>query len=758
MLVAGLILVSLPFLGSIPVLGHLAVLALAVWRYRIQVTGGKLPPAWLRLMLFLGSVAACFVIYGTLLNMEAATFLLLILVGLKVLELRNSRDFALVSWLCTFLVLAALFFTSSLPLFLYQLLALLLVIGALIMLHGGMSSGLKFSRVFGRTVVIFLQALPVVVGLYLLFPRLSGGPFTSPLARQQAVTGLSNNMDPGSFASLARNDDPVMRVSFPQGEIPRQRDLYWRAQVFWDCDAFAWDLGDWLNNYTEYLHPREVRPANEEETVLQRIIMEPHNDRWVFALDRPVSRPVAGWGRNVHLKTGQFLLLRADQRVTNTRQYDVISHPVQSSPQTGRSDVYAARQRALGTGNEPVPEALTALAWQLSRDHFDAESFVRDALEYLARGGKQEPPGDDVIRQLAQPWQEGPVSHRQLLENAVNWAVERNWIRTSDYTRKLQHQTHIWIGKHTDSAAVAERVINWYRENGFLYTTSPGRYAGGWAGVEDFLLERRRGFCEHYAGSFGALMRLCGVPSRVVAGYQGGAYNRLGNHLLVRQSDAHAWNEIYILNEGWRRVDLTQYVAADRIDFGMEAWTELERVGPTSNSDRVAALTRFSTRGGIGELLRNIEFAWDAADYYWNVYILSYDEEAQTSLLGFLDLGNHGFWKLILAIILLMVGIMAVYLLAAQTTRRKPDATGFTRDYERFLGKLQRNGLSFSSTDGPLVLAEKARAAFPGVAQEISQIFHTYIRAVYSPHPLGDEDFRQWRRQIRRLRVPRNED
>ena len=89
--------------------------------------------------------------------------------------------------------------------------------------------------------------------------------------------------------------------------------------------------------------------------------------------------------------------------------------------------------------------------------------------------------------------------------------------------------------------------------------------------VDDFLFETQRGFCEHFASAFTFLMRAAGIPARVVTGYQGGYFNTLGNYLVVRQSDAHAWAEVWLQGRGWVRVDPTGAVSPQRVELGAHA-------------------------------------------------------------------------------------------------------------------------------------------------------------------------------------------
>ncbi len=108
-----------------------------------------------------------------------------------------------------------------------------------------------------------------------------------------------------------------------------------------------------------------------------------------------------------------------------------------------------------------------------------------------------------------------------------------------------------------------------FRTQEFVYTLDPPRLAEN--AVDEFLFDTRSGFCEHYAAAFTIVMRAAGVPARIVTGYQGGEFNPLGGYLLVRQSDAHAWSEIWVAGRGWLRVDPTAAVAPERIERGIAA-------------------------------------------------------------------------------------------------------------------------------------------------------------------------------------------
>ena len=112
-----------------------------------------------------------------------------------------------------------------------------------------------------------------------------------------------------------------------------------------------------------------------------------------------------------------------------------------------------------------------------------------------------------------------------------------------------------WSEDNKNDTEIIRRALDYFNQEEFHYTLNPpllSRHT-----VDEFLFETRQGFCEHYASAFTVMMRMAGIPARVVTGYQGGWYNSVGSYLLVRQSDAHAWSEVWLKGVGWTRIDPT---------------------------------------------------------------------------------------------------------------------------------------------------------------------------------------------------------
>ena len=167
-----------------------------------------------------------------------------------------------------------------------------------------------------------------------------------------------------------------------------------------------------------------------------------------------------------------------------------------------------------------------------------------------------------------------------------------------------------------------------FRNQKFSYTTTPPLLGNN--PVDEFLFATRAGFCEHYASAFVVLMRAAGVPARVVTGYQGGELNPVGNYLIVRQADAHAWAEVWLTDEGWMRVDPTAAVSP----------AVYSRASPprSRNAKRCRCCLRSNFRW-----LHGARLTWDSLANSWNQLVLGYTLENQRDLMrGSASTMQHG--------------------------------------------------------------------------------------------------------------------
>lgn len=209
-------------------------------------------------------------------------------------------------------------------------------------------------------------------------------------------------------------------------------------------------------------------------------------------------------------------------------------------------------------------------------------------------------------------------------------------------------------------------VQHYINTQGFSYTLSPPLLKG--ERIDEFLFGTRAGFCEHYASSFTFLMRAVGIPARVVAGYQGGELGRDGKSWEVRQMDAHAWSEVWLVGQGWVRIDPTAFVSPERISVGMNALTQ--ESGAQMFGDGVAGQWGYRQF----QLLQTLRRYSDQVGYYWQREIVGFDQDKQKqSLFKWFKIASFAeqFWTLVATCLLL--GLMfGLYVYQQRKKRHHP--------------------------------------------------------------------------------------
>ena len=586
--------------------------------------GARLPSLPVKLLLFAGSLAGVAFSYGSPLGIEPGFSILVALVGLKLVEANGPRDFHVLGMLGFFLALCDLFFAQDLLRWLYVAAIVLLVLATLVRFHRGPGKG-SYPRSTWLAARLILQSLPIAILLFLFFPRVYGGfrfQFSQSLMN---IGGMSDRLSPGSISSIALNNDVVFRADFPDGNIPPMSSMYWRGGILWRGDELTWVLGPFFSRSEYHSSPMGGLP------IRQRISLQPHGGRWLFALDRPMEIRGANY-----LPGG---VLQSKRAILSRYRYEVISRPDDRET-------------------------------KLPRDQMDA------ALQLPAHI-------DPRVKELASSWKVGNPKPAQIVETAIRY----------------------------------------FRREHFVYTLQPGSYSDRNA-LAEFLFERRQGFCEHYAAAFATLMRLTGIPSRVVIGYHAGEFNSLGKYVIVRQSDAHAWCEVWLEGIGWQRVDPTDVIAPDRITSNMASY--LESHGPQTDA---AANERSLAASGWREFQHDFQLAWDSLNYQWDLHILNFDEEAQTNFLMALGLGSISwvdilFWVLVATAV--FVGGLSYFL-----RRSGGPVDKVAKGYAGFCHALARAGLPREPWEGAQHFAARAAGHFPEHAEIIERISQLYIELRY---------------------------
>ncbi len=178
--------------------------------------------------------------------------------------------------------------------------------------------------------------------------------------------------------------------------------------------------------------------------------------------------------------------------------------------------------------------------------------------------------------------------------------------RLSPWLQRQGERLRLAGATDADRLAAVEAL---FRAERLVYSTTSLPVSG--EPLVEFLTVKKRGNCEFFASSCGVLLRLAGIPARLVGGYQGGEYNDLGGYYLVTEERAHVWVEAYLEGKGWVRVDPSRWAIND---------------GETG-------------RGARQERFRSLRMATDMVTYFWNRQVITYDLERQLTL--FHEAGRH---------------------------------------------------------------------------------------------------------------------
>jgi len=596
------------------------VSALVVAAVALRVALGRPAPRWILVPVVFAAFAAVLLQFRSISGTTAGGAFFTAMVALKFLEARDLRDAGLLACLSYFQATSIFLTSQSIGMAAYVLGSITLTTVALTSIAAPAGPPARLRWRTGTT--LLLQALPIMLVLFLLFPRLSSPLWGLGPDDNTGRTGLSDTMAPGSITRLTESSEVAFRVQFDGSTPPRDR-LYWRGPVLWQFDGRTWSHGK----------PRtRQRPSLQVDGRRLRytLILEPHGRRWLFGLDLPLS--AAGVAQPTIARN-----LLTDEPVESVKRFRMTS----------------ALDYRLGTGL-PDPRRARALA-------------LPD------RGAAR-------ARDLAGEWRAAATSAR----------------------------------------GIVDRALRFFRTREFVYTLSPPPLNSD--PVDDFLFDTRAGFCEHYASAFVVLMRAAGVPARVVTGYLGGEINDLGNYLIVRQSDAHAWAEVWLEGQGWTRVDPTSAVSAERVERGIS--------GVSGADVRLPLLSR-----GDAGWIKQLALAWDSVNHEWNRLVLGYGPELQRRFLANIGLGAIGRYTLAgVTAAGAVAAFLAVWLLLL---RERPAADPVRRAWQRVTRRLERAGVAVDPTEGPRELRARVARERPDIAPELDPIAELYIALRYrsAAHP-----------------------
>ncbi len=276
--------------------------------------------------------------------------------------------------------------------------------------------------------------------------------------------------------------------------------------------------------------------------------------------------------------------------------------------------------------------------------------------------------------------------------------------KTYQFAQRLRRQ-------YASDKQLIAAVLRWLNTENFYYTLTPSLLGDN--PVDEFLFDTREGFCEHYASAFVYLLRSAGIPARVVTGYQGGEMN--GDYLIVRQSDAHAWAEVW-LNGLWQRYDPTAAVAPSRVISGMAS--------ALSAGEPIPLLARLD-RGW----LKQIQLGWDAVNHKWRKHIINFGQDTQLTIFDNFGMPSPRPWQIMLLIF--TVALLWSLMILKVRISTSADMSEGERLWSKFINHLQNAGMPPQQAQGPLDYCTRACQRWPEQASLFNRITHMFIQLHY---------------------------
>ncbi len=429
---------------------------------------------------------------------------LLILIAIKLIEDKKTRDYMQIYAIATFLLAGSALLTLDLQ-FLINLLILSFLLPLCVVLltfysqdDGMILTHKNLSMIVSKALLIPLVSIPMTALMFIILPR-TGYPLLNFLSRGGASAGFTDNVKLGDISNIQGNATVILRIEMEKID---DAALYWRGIVLDYFDGTSWRS---LNQ--EPRHDGRFGLAGRRVT--QTVYLEPYENRYLFALDKPV-----------------FVNFR-DAAILN--------------------DLTTAARKNIE--RRIKYSAVSLLSEVIAQDNVDKK-------RYLQLPNRDFGKVETLVQSLA------PGKSKETLARAI-----LHYLRQGQFVYSLKN---------------------------LPITDKP---------LEDFLFAYKYGNCEYFASSMAVMLRLAGVPARLVGGYRGGYYNGFGGYYLVTQNNAHVWVEAYFDGKGWLRMDPTP-----------------GSIGPLSGIGREGFLFR-------------IRLFLDSLNYYWNAMVIGYDLNKQIKLL-----------------------------------------------------------------------------------------------------------------------------
>jgi transglutaminase-like putative cysteine protease len=545
------------------------------------------------------------------------TGLLVLLTIAKLMEFQSSHALELVSkkqptgdfytliLLAFFLLFVRTLFDQSIGQGLLIFIIALFILAALWWAH---APNIALFGAFKSMTKTILLAIPVILVLFVLFPRIQNPLWRLPQNDQQKTkTGVSERASLNDDSPLALSEDIAMRVQFKTPR-PSTNSLYWRGSVL-----SVIENGEWKASDEEKMLRRQdwrsqaqgvslLNTASEAIQVQYEATIDTSKYQWLFPLEHFTNSLDAPEGltysRDGQVQTDSKSLIRYSAQAT-VAPFSSWAHSNALSEEEQQLYLSLPSHSALSTWLEQIqPEV-----------DFDAQW-----INVLSKN----------------------------IPNEISSKMGQN-PRTRAFGYWLSQQTMEPIDK-------IQLALQLLVRQGFSYNLEPAKL--GLQANDEFLFVSREGYCQHFAISFGFLMRSAGIPTRLVGGYLGGEENPIDQVWLIKERDAHLWVESWVDGYGWVKIDPTAALALSSFSDGLS----FIRQGGTNNNN--------ATEGGY-QWKKWTENVLTAINHQWDQWILSYTADSQEGWLkrfGFEGGSLNWLLRGILAVMAVALALMAFLL------------------------------------------------------------------------------------------------
>ena len=442
-----IVLPVLPHVSHLPIWVPALLLICIGWRFMVFLGRWSFPKWYVKSALVILSALGVVVSYKMGSGISSTVALLVTGFGLKSLEMYKKRDALVVIYVAYLVSATAFLFDQSILMAIYVFVVLLVCTTALLSVN--LTKEASFMVPFKRTVLLALPTIPLMVTLFVLVPRI-GPLWQMGLDNSAAKTGLSEQMSPGDITKLTRSAETAFRVTF-EGEVPAQKDLYWRAIVMNDFDGRTW----YNEKQPGILQGISTNSTANNAQVSYEVIMEASERKYIPVLEQLASLP-AGF------KLREDLTLTAPATLRQRSQYQLKSN-LTDRYQDGENLFSFSRQLILPRGNNRAKQQ-AQLWW---RETQDIESYLDKILQNYNRSFVYtlQPPalGLNPIDQFLFDTQQGFCGHFSsatafmlravgIPARVVTGYQGGEWNPYENYLLVRQYDAHAWVEYWTEDS------------------------------------------------------------------------------------------------------------------------------------------------------------------------------------------------------------------------------------------------------------------------------------------------------------------